>query len=430
MPRRSYETSIYPFSRRLETKRQRKRAEFLESIGVRFEGDPDSNDLPHIYLPRLHRQKTEKDQNTKLGDALLKLAQDSSTNDHVTSHQDQMSTVQREIREFTDWIVLHLRKSGFDLDFKRPIVIESIPPWTTAEKEIPCLLPFSLKKVRLKPLEPGYVVMQLPRRDSTDSDEFSNLRSEDRLHLSPKKTYHLFHKILKKAFQKESIPFERLRMVLKDSRYCIYYDLKNYGWRIEIIPAIHIYKSNAVLVSKPFDIDENASSEMRWRICWAQKEAEIIRSISCTDKGIRTKALQIVCKLCQKDWRLKMLTPYQIQTTLLFDMDYHVDHSPRWQRSSLEECVLSLLNRLLHYAKAGYLPHFIIEGLDLFGLLDPKTVILYKSALERLTTNEKALISLIERTRPEDDAEPLWLEPKPDSVALPNLQIPTYTGIV
>ncbi|PVD25020.1 hypothetical protein C0Q70_15517 [Pomacea canaliculata] len=95
---------------------------------------------------------------------------------------------------------------------------------------------------------------------------------------------------------------------------------------------------------------------------------------------------------------------------VLHDVDFHVDFSPRWQRRTLEGCVHSILATLLHFLERQNLPHFDLQPVNLWAALTPKQLAVARSALERLLTNENALISLLRRALVADGGESLDTE--------------------
>ena len=109
------------------------------------------------------------------------------------------------------------------------------------------------------------------------------------------------------------------------------------------------------------------------------------------------QAMHVVCRLLPRDWRLVHFTCFHVQTALLHDMDFHVDYSPRWQRCTLESCVISLLRTLLYFVDRESLPHFELNQLNLWAHMTHRQMTQARGALNRLLTNENALISLLRR---------------------------------
>ena len=379
---------------------------------VKFEMDnPIKTSLPHIYLPRLHRQKTDKDPETELGTALQHLA---DLTDIDAEGELALKLARSEAKELMMKInkCMRTEKNGFE--FRSPVLVDCYPHWKQSNMEVAYLIPVILPRIILRFQQPGCVVVELPNKTElhTPSEESSNksengtpqvdfdkLRAKDGMHLSLKKTYITFAKLIKRILKLGGVVAERVKVGHCESGYYLTVDLKNYGWsgwKLQIIPAIYI-KTNMFLIPKIFFTGESVPSDIHWRISWIVREMEILSCISLTDKGSRLRALRVVCKLCQTDWRLADLTSYHVQTALLYDMDHHVDSSPRWQRFTLEMCVKSLLGRLLAHVRRGSLPHFLIEGIDLFELVNPRKLTLWKSALERLTSCDGALLSLTRR---------------------------------
>lgn len=146
-----------------------------------------------------------------------------------------------------------------------------------------------------------------------------------------------------------------------------------------------------------FPFETYQEGDIRWRPCFAVKDNKLLQSVTRTDLGLRMSVMHALTRILLYDWRLVHFNCYQMQTILLHDMDFHIDFSPRWQHSSMESCLRSLLSTLLYFVKRERLPHFTLNHLNLWKGLTPRQLTLAGGAIERLLTNENALISLLRR---------------------------------
>ena len=69
----------------------------------------------------------------------------------------------------------------------------------------------------------------------------------------------------------------------------------------------------------------------------------------------------------------------------------------RWQRCTLESCVQSLLKTMQYFVDRESMPHFDLNRFNLWQHATPKQMTQARNALNRLLSNEKALISLAKR---------------------------------
>ncbi|RUS87556.1 hypothetical protein EGW08_004662 [Elysia chlorotica] len=145
--------------------------------------------------------------------------------------------------------------------------------------------------------------------------------------------------------------------------------------------------SNSDLSSKPLP-------DVLWYACAPQSENRLAKNIYRADSGVRMCAMRIVHKLCAADWRLRDVSIYQVQTAMLHEADYQLDHRPRWQRQALEGCTRAILASLGRSADARRLPHFLVQGVNLWGHLPIKQLARMSGAIRRLTTSDVALVSL------------------------------------
>jgi len=159
-------------------------------------------------------------------------------------------------------------------------------------------------------------------------------------------------------------------------------------------------EADPMLQQDTMDVVERLKNvgDITWYRCQPISESQLLHTISLTDSGVRVSAMLLVCRLCQADWRLRMITAYHVQTALLHEADYALDATPRWQRNSLERCTRAILHKLLGFARMRQLPHFFLHDVDLWQDQGEDKMALALSALERLSTSDMALTSLVCRT--------------------------------
>ncbi|XP_069141450.1 uncharacterized protein [Argopecten irradians] len=184
----------------------------------------------------------------------------------------------------------------------------------------------------------------------------------------------------------------------EDNRFLLM-TMKN-GNEIELIPTITASNGGGpFFVAKPHENDENGNSDIRWRISFAPNEEVILKAITSGDKNQRLMAAKLVSNMCQKEWKLRSITPYHIKTVLLHDIDFQVDNTPRWQRFSIDECVRNILLRLLSFIRSKNLPHFFENEFNLWGHISPQQFSIMKNALERIMRDEREIIRVLKRMR-------------------------------
>ncbi|OWF55824.1 uncharacterized protein LOC110455280 [Mizuhopecten yessoensis] len=184
----------------------------------------------------------------------------------------------------------------------------------------------------------------------------------------------------------------------EDNRFLLM-TLKN-GNEIELIPTITASNGGGPLfVAKPHENDENGNSDLRWRISFAPNEEVILKAITSGDKNQRLMAAKLVSNMCQKEWKLRSITPYHIKTVLLHDIDFQVDNTPRWQRFTIDECVRNILLRLLSFIRSKQLPHFFENEFNLWGHISSQQFSIMKNALERIMRDEREIIRVLKRMR-------------------------------
>lgn len=289
------------------------------------------------------------------------------------------------------------------LDIMPPIVCEGIPAWSHEVKsEVIILVPIkSIRYTKWKCDFPdiGYLEIELPKKNPRSKlDTYAPLRAEDGIHLSTSK----LNKALVEGF------VESLRLA-KFGEYSLLPDL-NFDYlndtlelvftkhlRIPLIPAIFLSPDDPLHVIKPNLPDLDPTSDTLFRACYLSHEAHILNKISTTDHGLRMDALKVIHTLCKQDWRLQTLTVYQLKTVLMHDIDFEIDHSPRWQRLTRETCVHSILKRLLYFVKKRKLPHFFQIEVNLFQGIPEKTLKFMQTPLERMVNNEPQLLRDLQR---------------------------------
>ena len=289
------------------------------------------------------------------------------------------------------------------IEILQPIVCEGTPAWTHEVKsDVIILVPIkSLRYTKWKYSSPetGYIEIELPKKNPRSKiDTYSPLRADDQIHLSSSK----LNKALVEVFM------EGLR-VTKFGEYSLLPDL-NFDYltdtlelvftkhlKIPLVPAIFLSADEPLYVIKPNLPDFDPTSDSLFRACYLVQEENILRKISTTDHGLRIDALKVIHTLCKQDWRLQTLTVFHLKNVLMHDIDFEIDHSPRWQRLTRDICVQSILKRLLYFVKKQNLPHFFQTNLNLFKGIPERTLKFMQTPLQRLVSNEPQLMRDLQR---------------------------------
>lgn len=345
----------------------------------------------HAYLPKLHRQKTEKVQSSPLNSVLVRTYQRSSESSETSAEnvENSIAAVQNLLEYETP--------VTYGITIKDAIYVGQLYiRHRMASREIDLLLLLHQKDITVKPLEPGYVVFELSRKPTEKKDRCRYLRSDDGIHLSPLKVYKACYHILKLAIS-ETNSEDQLNLSQTESGHVSLLLRLRGGFRVHLIPTFDQDNASPYWIAKSYVFDENPSSDMRWRACYVAKETRILQTISMTDNAARLKAMNVLIKLCESDWRLRSVKPYHVLTVLLHSMDFEVDNSPRWQRLTYEDCFLQLLDKLHHFISIRYLPHFFIEGVDVISNFSHNDIALLKRTLVRLLANDRDVLRAIQR---------------------------------
>lgn len=382
--------------------------------------------LRHNFLPSLYRQTTEKIPLTRLRREI------DLTMKKVLQTEIPISL---EAKELFDQCMAHLlpflKTNQYNLDCSEPpIYAGDVTPWTPYKKNCPCyLIQMKVGKLRGTYVEPGYVVFPLSVK--TDKKVVKvyklDLRSDDKNHLSPKKMYkavlYVFDAAimkLKKSLAKSRstlttasttatvksrtvatekpaiIPNVRIRFNGQD--LCLVMSLPG-GHEVELIPTITFSPEGPFLVAKPYEHDENPSSDMLWRLNYSPNEEHILNAVTNGDREQRINAAKILTFMCQKEWKLNHVTAYQVKNILMHEINYQIDHTPRWQRLTPEECMHLILLKMLEFTRDKFLPHFFEEDLNLWGHLSEKQFRFMRNELEQLTRDDDEMLKVITRIR-------------------------------
>ncbi|XP_064620936.1 uncharacterized protein LOC135483817 [Lineus longissimus] len=172
--------------------------------------------------------------------------------------------------------------------------------------------------------------------------------------------------------------------------------------RIRLVPCLTVRPGDEVpehdlLVSKPFEHDENPQSHMLWRQSCLTRERVITRSMTRADGGVRLKALRTMIALAKIDPGLDGLTPYIIKTALLHNFDNIIDVTPRWQRNSIENCFIPLLKDLSSAFRSRRLFHFFLKDFNVLDGIHPTVYARIRSRLALLASSDAALIRALKR---------------------------------
>ena len=295
------------------------------------------------------------------------------------------------------------RRNFNRIEILTPIVCEGIPPWSKDfGKEVIIIVPIkSLRYTKWKYSinDIGYLQIELPKQPPKNrKDIYEPLRADDGVHLSSSK----LNKALVEIFVEgiKNAKFGEYAMMpdvnfdyLNDTLELVY----SKQYRVPLVPAIYLSPDDPVYSIRPNIPDLDPTSDILFRACFLQEEERIMDKIASTDNGLRFDALKVIHTLCKQDWRLQMITVYQLKNVLMHDIDFEIDHSPRWQRLTRDICVQSVLKRLLYFVKKRKLPHFFQSEFNLFKGISDKYLTLMQTPLERLVSNEPQLLRDLQR---------------------------------
>lgn len=302
------------------------------------------------------------------------------------------------------------RRNPNKIEILQPIVAEGYPAWGhDCKSELVILVPIKslrFQKYHYNVPQSGYIQVELPKKNpKIRGDSYEPLRADDETHLSTSK----LNKALVEIFVEglASAKFGANALIpkvnfdyLNDSVELVY----TKQLRIPLIPAIHISSEDPLYVTRANVPDLDPTSDTLFRACFLPQEERILQKISSTDIGHRLDALRVIHTLCKQDWRLQAISVYQLKNVLIHDIDFEIDHSPRWQRVTRDICVQSILKRLLYFVKKRNLPHFFMSDLNLFKSIPEKYLTYMKTPLERLVSNETQLLRDLKRASRDNES--------------------------
>ncbi|CAH1797558.1 unnamed protein product [Owenia fusiformis] len=368
-----------------------------------------------IKFERIYNEATYYPEPTILRDAL-----ETFYEDVVHIDPDLVKKTRRICKHFMFFMFNRIKRNRHNVYFDEPIFTGSIfneLQCTSLEKAV-VMLPIRIEKLKVQRTEPGYVVAPLRIHRSQLEDEqglpntWKRTRSEDGLYISPLAVLRVVHEIFTRFVtvpdnmgisNVELMPLEetpgRVVVVLNGAIY------------VNIIPAIYPNKdiekeSNSkrdttelFFVTRPYDFDENAQSDMLWRICYFPKEKHMHQMIDVTDRGMRRKALQIMKAFLKQDNTLVILNSYHLRTVLYHIFDEVVDSSPRWQRDPLESCFQTFLQKLAFYVQSKNLPNFFQNSFNLLSNIPPRNLAALQGRLTYLMQNQADVLRLLRKRR-------------------------------
>ncbi|KAK3102761.1 hypothetical protein FSP39_013735 [Pinctada imbricata] len=390
--------------------------------------------LRHNYLPSLYRQSTEKLPSTKLRRELGMTLSKALSEEVLPSEE-----FKEQFLQCMSQLLPFLKIPTFGIDCSDPPVYAGdITPWRPYSKRVPCfLIPMSIGKIAGKYFEPGYFVFPLPTPTNNKNNKKVksvkinklDVKSDDGMHISPKKMYKTLMTVLDTGIHKmkrfhagkgkkkstmttggrssvtesvEETPVlaPSARLLLVDNDLALVMRTPD-GSEAELIPTFAASKSGPFFVAKPFENDENPGSDMLWRVNFCTNEETIFKAVTSGDKMHRINAAKVLAYACKREWKLKHVTEYQIMNIVLHEVDFQVDHSPRWQRFSIDECLHLLLLRMLEFTRAKFLPHFFEQSMNLWSHLTEKQLAFMRGSLEQLTLDDDEMMRVVRRVRAE-----------------------------
>ena len=362
---------------------------------------------------RLEKQPSRFGTNTKRLQVIKERGSD-KTSDKIKTKISHIDTIENLTKERMATLAKSLMKDkGIGRVFRRnpnkieimqPLVTEGYPAWGhDCKSELVILVPIKsirYQKFRYNIPQTGYLEIELPMKNpkGRGSDVYEPIRADDGTHLSASKLNRSLVDIFVEGLA--SVKFGANDLVpkvnfdyLNDTVELVY----TKHLRIPLIPAISLSSDDPLYVTRANVPDQDPTSDILFRACFLPQEERILQKISSTDIGHRLDALRVIHTLCKQDWRLQTISVYQLIHVLIHDIDFEIDHSPRWQRVTRDICVQSILKRLLYFVKKRNLPHFFMSDLNLFKSIPEKYLSYMKTPLERLVSNETQLLRDLKR---------------------------------
>ncbi len=272
------------------------------------------------------------------------------------------------------------------------------------------LFEFPEKDVEVESLEAGYRMIPLPKhfeKDDGPPDPWRFGRSADGMHLSPMVINENLYEIIERSLQwHRHAVVEPFKIEEGRAPICVRWE----GHNIHITPAVFLQSEDVFLITRPYRFDEHIDSDMRWRMSFAMKERKILRLMDRTDRGIRRKAFMAFKALVAVEHTLKGFYSYQLKTILFHCFDRDIDHTPKWQRGTVETAFVTYLQELYHCLKVKNLPHFYVRGSNLLANVDDKLLHNLTQRVAYLVNNPREIVRILKkrpRSEEEEDILPL-----------------------
>ena len=285
-----------------------------------------------------------------------------------------------------------LRLRGFEVIGS---AIEELQVLKTDEVDV--LVLFDGKGCKFESVEPGYKVCPLRRFRPTKAvkrDPHRFGRSSDRTYLSCMRIAGGLHELIEKCLR--SHPDAHLHpFMVSDGASQLTITTEKH--RINIIPATYLAQEQCYMVTRPYTYDDNPKSDMLWRICHASREKCLLQRVCSADRGVRRKAVLILKALIQIEHTLQGLLSYHIKTALMHSIDADIDHTPRWQRGSLEDNIWDLLRWITHCFAIRRLPNFFLYDCNLLTNIPERTVDRLRDRLIFLMSNPGELQRILRK---------------------------------
>ena len=320
---------------------------------------------------------------------------------HVVIPDDQLDSARSRCDELLDYIVPRISKLANQIGMKIMGRVYAGSTFNDTQvfqpNDIDVFLTFQNHKTKAESVQAGYMTMPLKRyraKKGTPPDKWRFGRSDNELYVSSLKVADQMWQLVDRALKIH--PSAHIQPLLfEDGKAQIQVKLDELT--INLIPACFFEKDDMYLISRPYTNDIDPMADGLWRISYYNNERRILARMGNADRGARRRAFLCLKALIQQEHTLHGLTSYHIKSLLMHSFDETVDSTPRWQRNTIDNCFLTLLQELSLFLNDGFLPNFFVRTHNLFENMTPRLLATLRTRVGYLAQNHGEVLRILRK---------------------------------
>jgi hypothetical protein len=263
--------------------------------------------------------------------------------------------------------------------------------------DLDVFLTFEHHKTKMQSVQAGYMTMPLKRyraKKGTPPDKLRFGRSDNELYISSLKVAEQMWQLIDRALKIH--PSAKIQpFVTEDGKAQIQVKLNELT--VNLIPACYFDKEDLYLITRPYTNDIDPMADGLWRISYYNNERRILARMGSADRGARRRAFLCLKALVQQEHTLQGLTSYHIKSVLMHGFDDAVDSTPRWQRNTIDNCFLEMLQDLSMFLDAGVLPSFFVRSHNLLENMTPRLLATLRTRVAYLAQNHGEVLRILRK---------------------------------